>query len=209
MWNPREIEVEWVVLRHGMTAGNEEHRYIGRTDEPLSHAGKQALKEQWSEETLPMISKLWISSRKRCEMTANILYPNLEGIVIPGLEEMNFGAFEGKNYIELTGNPAYQEWIDSGGEAAVPGGESREAFCRRVEGAVRVIWKQLCEMEETVRPKRIGLIVHGGTIMAMLSRFAGGDYYSYHVEPGEGFLCRAIGTSNSFRLEILQQWNKK
>ena len=31
------------LIRHGMTPGNEEHRYIGRTDEPLSQKGREQL----------------------------------------------------------------------------------------------------------------------------------------------------------------------
>ena len=31
------------LIRHGMTPGNREHCYIGRTDEPLSEEGRAAL----------------------------------------------------------------------------------------------------------------------------------------------------------------------
>lgn len=44
---------------------------------------------------------------------------------------MDFGAFEGHNYQELAGDPAYQRWIDSGGTLPFPEGESREEFIRR------------------------------------------------------------------------------
>ena len=39
-----------LLLRHGKTKGNEEHRYIGRTEEGLSELGKKELlrkKEHW------------------------------------------------------------------------------------------------------------------------------------------------------------------
>ncbi|MFR2606513.1 MAG: hypothetical protein ACLTAX_15870 [Waltera sp.] len=38
---------------------------------------------------------------------------------------------EGHNYQELSGDPAYQRWIDSGGTLPFPEGESREEFIRR------------------------------------------------------------------------------
>ncbi|MGN0242387.1 MAG: hypothetical protein ACI4CS_11915, partial [Candidatus Weimeria sp.] len=31
------------------------------------------------------------------------------------------------------------------------------------------------------------IVAHGGTIMAVLSALAGGDYFSYEVKPGEGY----------------------
>ena len=33
-------------LRHGMTKGNQERRYIGVTDEPLSEEGREMLRQQ-------------------------------------------------------------------------------------------------------------------------------------------------------------------
>ena len=42
MWNWTENQIELYLIRHGMTPGNVEHRYIGRqTDEPLSEDGRQ------------------------------------------------------------------------------------------------------------------------------------------------------------------------
>ena len=34
-------EADISLVRHGMTLGNEEHRYIGTTDEPLSKKGRE------------------------------------------------------------------------------------------------------------------------------------------------------------------------
>lgn len=35
----------------------------------------------------------------------------------------------------------------------------------------------------------VAYVVHGGTIMAVLSELCGGDYYDYHCGNGEGYLC--------------------
>ena len=51
--------------------------------------------------------------------------------VIPEWTEIDFGLFEGKNHRELSGNMAYQEWIDSNGTLPFPEGESREEFIDR------------------------------------------------------------------------------
>ena len=45
MWNQSAIKIDLILLRHGMTKGNEEHRYIGRTDEELSEKGILQLRE--------------------------------------------------------------------------------------------------------------------------------------------------------------------
>lgn len=47
MWNWTENQIELYLIRHGMTLGNVEHRYIGRqTDEPLSEDGRQQLEKR-------------------------------------------------------------------------------------------------------------------------------------------------------------------
>ena len=50
---------------------------------------------------------------KRCIQTAQIIYPGREAVVVDDLKECDFGRFEGKNYIELSGDAYYQKWIDS------------------------------------------------------------------------------------------------
>ena len=115
------------LIRHGMTFGNTLGRYIGTTDEPLSPEGRAALGQY----AYLACGVLFVSPLKRCRETAQLLYPGKEQHVIRGFAECDFGEFENKNYRELSGNPDYQRWIDSGGTMAFPGGESQESFRRR------------------------------------------------------------------------------
>lgn len=48
MWNGTEdkIKVKITWIRHGMTQANGEHRYLGKTDEPLSETGIRLLQEK-------------------------------------------------------------------------------------------------------------------------------------------------------------------
>ena len=74
MWNWTENQIELYLIRHGMTLGNVEHRYIGRqTDEPLSEDGRQQLekrKDQWAQ-----VCRTWdmpyvfVSPMLRCRQT--------------------------------------------------------------------------------------------------------------------------------------------
>ena len=79
MWNWTENQIELYLIRHGMTLGNVEHRYIGRqTDEPLSEDGRQQLekrKDQWAQVCrtgdMPYV---FVSPMLRCRQTAEILF---------------------------------------------------------------------------------------------------------------------------------------
>ena len=55
-----------VFIRHGLTAGNLEKRYIGSTDEPLCGEGIARLKMR----TYPRCEVLVCSPMKRCLQTA-------------------------------------------------------------------------------------------------------------------------------------------
>ena len=225
MWNRTEDQIELYLIRHGMTAGNAMHRYIGgRTDEPLSEEGRRQLgnRKNW----LPGIgsfpqkiqtqtesgyeksgitsesicnsdpfSGIFVSPMLRCRQTAEILFPNQPQIEIDAWREMDFGAFEGKNYQELNGDPRYQAWIDSGGTLAFPGGENREDFIARCVEGMELVMEYLRsqfvgQSSAQQSTLKFAAVVHGGTIMALLSHYCGGDYFSYQVKNGEGYhLC--------------------
>ena len=89
-----------------------------------------SLKEKMTGLVQPEI--VFMSPMQRCRESAQILFPDREKIEIPEWKEMNFGAFEGKNYEQLNGNPQYQAWIDSNGTLPFPEGESQAEFIDRV-----------------------------------------------------------------------------
>lgn len=176
--------IEVSVLRHSKTKGNLSGRYIGVTDEPLCHEGILLLEGK----CVPAASRLYVSPLKRCVETGRILYPSLSPIPKEGLAECDFGEFENRNYLELNGNPAYQAWVDSGGTLPFPGGESMEAFALRCQNAFLEV------IEDAFRSgdRQIAIIAHGGTIMAVLSRFAVPErsFYEWQVKNGEGYLLQ-------------------
>lgn len=164
-----------IFIRHGSTQGNLHHRYIGRTDEPLCPDGILTLKYK----IYPACDKLLVSPLKRCLQTAEILYPESTMQIVPDFRECDFGDFEGKNYQELHQNPDYQKWIASGGMMPFPNGEAPQAFRKRCVTAF---------LNTLPKSGRIAYIVHGGTIMSILSEFAGGNYYDYQIPNGGGYL---------------------
>ena len=103
---------EIILVRHGKTAGNLEGRYIGsRTDEPLCEEGIHALEEKVREGIYPPVDLVYASPMIRCRQTAKILWPKFADSsqiqYVQNLQECDFGAFENKNYQELSGNAEY------------------------------------------------------------------------------------------------------
>lgn len=171
-----------LLIRHGQTIGNLHKRYIGRTDEPLCSEGINALKCT----EMPECDLVITSPMKRCIQTAEILFPGAEPIVCNDLRECDFGDFEGKNYLELSCDPNYQRWIDSCGTLPFPGGESLDTFRKRCVSAFSEISEQYYSFS------CIALVVHGGTIMSIMSRYAvpHKDYFDWNIPNGHGYLCQ-------------------
>ena len=216
MWDWSKNQIEIIFLRHGMTIENEQHRYLGNTDTSLSRNGICKLQALQKNGTYPKTDILFCSPMKRCTETAEILYPNHTPIYIPEWREMDFGEFEGKNYAQLNGDPRYQAWIDSGGTLAFPGGESREAFMARCVDGMELVMEQIrqqlayracpkCRETEDngmiQEPLPVAAVVHGGTIMALLSHYCGGDYFSYQVKNAEGYHLRLSLQENKMELK--------
>lgn len=168
------------LIRHGETAPQREHRYQGRLDAPLSPEGKRALKP-----ATQCPARVYVTSLLRARETAALLFPEAEQVVVPGLEEMDFGRFEGKNYRELSSDPAYQSWVDGLCLGPCPGGESKDDFCRRVCDA----FVNLLEWARNRGEDSLTIVAHGGTQMAVMERFATPrrNYFDWHLESGQGY----------------------
>ena len=174
-----------ILIRHGKTVGNVQKRYIGKTDESLCMEGISELASREYPETELVIS----SPLKRCTETAEIIYPDKKIFIYEDLRECDFGDFEGKNYSELNGNEVYQRWIDSGGTLPFPNGESHKAFKKRCAVAFEEAVFNNCASES------IAFVIHGGTIMSILEKFAvpKGRFYDFQVENGCGFIAEHDG----------------
>lgn len=166
-----------LLIRHGMTAGNREKRYVGRTDEPLSEEGKlqaAALKA----EGLPVFGRVFTSPYIRCLETVSILFPDTAFTIVQGLGECDFGMFEGKTAAELEGNVEYGAWLATNCTGPVPGGESVEDFKTRCRNAF------FETMEEVGESGSAAFVIHGGCIMAILEAYAvpKRTFYDYHIK---------------------------
>lgn len=206
MRNRAENQVNLVCIRHGATQANEERRYLGKTDEPLSKSGMEALRSYKEQKRYPAVTHLFCSPMKRCMETAKILYPGICPAVIAEWEEIDFGRFEYQNYEQLKDDGEYQAWIDSGGRLAFPEGEAQKDFILRCEsGFVRMCDELRRRAQGTEEPVSAGMIVHGGTIMALLSLHGEKDYFDYQVSCGSGYTGRMTGWGSSARIEEITE----
>ncbi len=163
-----------VLLRHAQTAESLPGQYIGSSDAPLCEAGRRLAE---SRPPCPAVRRVYTSRLQRSAETARILYPNAEIIRCAGLNEMDFGRFEQKSWRDLEEDADYRAWVDSGCEAPCPGGEDKAAFTRR---CVKAFWP-IARKEAAAGAAELHCVLHGGSIMAILSELAEPrrDYFSW------------------------------
>ncbi|MBR3560863.1 MAG: histidine phosphatase family protein [Oscillospiraceae bacterium] len=168
------------LLRHGRTQFNDERRYQGMLDIPLSPVGAAELRAaEFAPETV------YVSPLRRSQETARIVFPDARQIVVDDFAEMDFGAFDGRTADEMAEDAAYRAWVDGDCTARCPGGESRAAFCDRSCAA----FERLLDDGKTCQGKLLVIVAHGGTLRAVMERFAlpERDYFDWMSGNGGGY----------------------
>lgn len=159
------------LLRHGTTEYNVEKRYQGQRDIPLSAEGRSHIRQaDFSADVV------YVSPLVRTQQTARILFPQAKQIVVEDLKEMNFGSFEGRNYIEMEHDPDYLAWVKANCETSCPDGERKDQFCERTCAA----FAKLVDAALKAGRKQLVIVAHGGTQMAVMERFAVPHHEYYH-----------------------------
>jgi probable phosphoglycerate mutase len=150
-----------LLIRHGETAWNAEHRIQGRLDVPLSTTGVwQAgrLAERLASEAIDAIVS---SDLARAWMTGAPLAAarGLQMVSEPRLRERVFGIFEGKTLDEIAVQhpEEFAAWRARNVDWGMPGGESGIEFIGRVLEAMQQI--ALSYVGRTV-----AVVTHGGVL---------------------------------------------
>lgn len=167
------------LIRHGKTIANEQHRYCGSTDLPLSPRGREEL--ALMRYALSGVRFL-TSGMLRAEQTLELLFGPVPHEIRPEFREIDFGEFEMHTYEELKDDPKYLAWITGDNERNVPpAGENGEAMTSRVLRGLNAL---LEEDRDTV------LITHGGVIAAIMESLFPGEgknRYQWQPDPGCGY----------------------
>ena len=99
------------LIRHGMTEGNKEGRYVGRCDLPLCDEGIAEIRSLIETLQYPKVQAVYSSPLTRCIETADLIYPEVPITVVEDLIEVSLGDFEGKCIKDLKDQPSYQAWL--------------------------------------------------------------------------------------------------
>lgn len=150
-----------LLIRHGETAWNAEHRIQGRLDVPLSAAGvwqTGRLTQRLADEAIDAIvasdlSRAWMTGAPLAEARG------LAMVAEPRLRERAFGIFEGKTLEEIAAEYPDQlaAWRSRDVRWQIPGGESGAEFIARVLEALH-------EIAVEMAGRSVAVVTHGGVL---------------------------------------------
>lgn len=152
---------QFIVVRHGETAWNQEGRIQGHLDSPLNAEGiaqsKTLAKRLRTESFAALIS----SDLGRARRTARYIAMRTGHTVIADarLRERRYGIFEGLTHSEARSAypDAYARYDDESATRPIPGGESaEECFLRNLDG--------LQDFAARYPDQRIVVVAHGGVL---------------------------------------------
>lgn len=157
---------EIIIIRHGETEWNKTGRFQGHSDVPLSEEGRAQAEALGKNLVVDHVDAIYASDLTRAMETAAPLAERFGLPVIPDpqLRELNFGAWEGRNFNDVNAeNPdAMKNFYNDPEQANIPDSENFTNFQRRVAGRVREIAAQ-------ERGKRIVIVSHGASIRILLA----------------------------------------
>ena len=187
-----------VLIRHGITEGNEQRMYYGSTDVSLSARGKHLLEKQRDAGLYPTSenAQYFTTGMLRTEQSLSIIYGEQEHGVIEDLQEMAFGEFEMRTYEELHSIPEYQRWITAEDtETAPPGGESIRHFTERIRRGFDELKVRnelyMLKLRNREKEAMTICICHGGVISGIMDYVWPGEYknfFEWIPDPGHGYV---------------------
>jgi probable phosphoglycerate mutase len=150
-----------ILIRHGETDWNREHRFQGQLDVPLNVLGRTQAERLAARLQDEPIDRLVCSDLGRVQATAAPLVQarGLQPRLDAAWREQSFGSVEGLRVRELPQRhpELWAQWIRHEADMALPGGESTRQFHDRVLAALRAL-------VAAEAGRRIAVFTHGGVL---------------------------------------------
>ena len=173
-----------VLVRHGATDWNLEHRCQGSTDRDLSDTGLRQAQEIAIRLRAEIVHGIYSSDLKRARQTAEVIsqHHGLPVEVETQIRELDHGHLEGLTFAEIKKNYGafLSRWRSEPAELEVPGGE------RLIDVAERA-WAGLNRIAARHGPaEKIVVVSHNFPIVGIVCRITGthlNKYRNFHLDP--------------------------
>lgn len=154
------------LVRHGVTVWNQEARWQGHTDVPLSAEGVEQAKRIAMRLSRHPIAAVWSSDLARARHTAEVIAEphGLEVVATSRLRETMLGEWEGLTIQEIIARGDEELWRNVRHDSLTyrpPGAERLEA-----------VWDRLMSVRDEIRERHsegeVVVVGHGGSLRALI-----------------------------------------
>ncbi len=159
-----------LLVRHGQSTWNHEHRIQGQLDPPLSDSGRRQATQLGRRLAGRTFAGFYTSDLKRANETSTLIGAavGMEPVPMPEIREIYLGEWEGLRTEDIASRfpQAWAGWSEEPDWDLVPGGEGSAAFDARVAAAMDSIMDRHQNGDVLV-------VTHGGLIQVALHRVVG------------------------------------
>jgi probable phosphoglycerate mutase len=148
---------------------------------PLSHEGRSQAERLGERLAGMQIDAVHASPVQRAQETAASIAAGrgLPVQVAPALEELDFGDWAGRSFVELAEDPRWDTWNSARESATAPGGESM------AEAQARA-WDHVARTARASPGRTVAMVTHCDIIRALVARVLGlslGHIHRFDVDP--------------------------
>lgn len=173
-----------VLVRHGATDWNLEHRCQGSSDRDLSDVGLRQAEEIAERLRQETIHAVYSSDLKRARRTAEVIsgHHKLPVMIEKNIRELDHGHLEGLTFNEIKQNYGdfLVRWRSEPAELQVPGGERLADVAERAwSGLTQIVTRH--QASDT-----IVVVSHNFPIVGIVCRITGthlNNYRNFHLDP--------------------------
>jgi len=168
-----------ILIRHGETDWNRERRYLSFTDIELNAQGAKQATAVGKRLAGERLERVYSSPSLRAFDFAKLALGRFPVEITPALKEMNFGAFEGMDHVELMRKypEDYKKWLADPLNSIIPQGEAPCDFKERV-------MKAFGRIVSSNKNANTAIVTHGGPIRMFVSAISGvKDIWQIQVDP--------------------------
>lgn len=198
----------FLLVRHGETEWNRQKKFQGQIDVPLNENGKQQSNAAAEFLKEVQIDAAVTSPMLRPKETAEIIlqyHPNVELELLPDLQEISHGLWEGKfeGEIEKDFPGLLKEWQERPETVQMPEGENLQQVWERAIAA----WRSIV-LKYSKEPKTVLVVAHDAINKAILCHlFDLGPEHFWNFKQGNGAVTAIDYPKGADGYPVLQSMN--
>jgi probable phosphoglycerate mutase len=190
------------LCRHAQTASSAVDSFNGRAELLLTQEGRKQATRLGARLRGVAFEAIFCSPLGRTAETAALVAPTREAIVLEGLTEIDYGAWEGLSPAEARAlDPArYDAWEEDPTRTAPPGGETATQVAERALAAVEEISRRFPE-------GRVLAVSHKATLRILGAALTGAPIARYRKTWSQDECALNLVELRAGKLPFLRLWN--